>query len=74
MLSFTFQNILLRQFSDGTGWEIIGVRHNHTEQLLLTLVRGCELALSDDLVNELVSKLANGYAQQLAGKPSAEVN
>lgn len=61
----TFRNILLHALRNGS-WEIIGVNHNRTQEVIATLtaVTGQEQA----------GRLADQLARSLAGKPYADVD
>ena len=73
MPGFQFQTILLHKLPEGKGWEIIGVKHDCSQELITTLSLGTDPEQGEDFVYKIVTNLANKYARELAGKPFAEV-
>lgn len=66
MPAFQFQSILLHELPDAQGWQIIGIKHNRQREIIATLA-----AVTGDWLAE---RWANMAAQNLAGKPAAEID
>lgn len=66
MPAFQYQSVLLHQLPGSQGWQIIGIKHNRQREIIATLA-----ATAGDW---LATKFADLAAQNLAGKPSADID
>jgi hypothetical protein len=64
--AFQYQFVLLHQLPDAQGWQIIGIKHNHLRETIATVTATAGQWLAE--------KYADLAAQNLAGKPSAEID
>jgi hypothetical protein len=66
MPAFQYQSVLLHQLPDGEGWQIISITHNRQREIVATLA-----ATAGEW---LARRWADMAAQNLAGKPAAEID